>query len=615
MFAFKQFQAEDLARFSIPDGVIYSGDCGVGKTPMAIGWVLLKVGLHPDAGLTLLPAAPVLIVAPGGLLAQMQADYKLLFGKAMPSVTRLDSINTLCSVLAKSSGRLPPGYFMSSYTELSLNGMQRMGEIIEDTLEENEIRAYTEFFAEEWKPIAAASPQSALAACKELARIASENLDTERIYAGIPWPVRCVYRPALVDLLKDQFAAVVLDEGVHAKAQDSIIGEGARRLSAKYRLILSGTAIKNKLPDIFHLCQWSAGSADRWPHTAESFASEFQVASLDKTLAARAQERPGRPPIRTRSVICNPEGGVPIAEIANTQKLWRTLAPVVLRRRKSDISDCEIVPKTFRTIVVPMGMEQARVYAHHLKAGAYNRRGQPDLMGKIAALRTVAACPCAASLGKVRSAHPFIPKLHATLEVVQSILRRGEQLVIFSPFCDPLDTISRYLTEAMVPHDILDGRLSAKKRALLAANFKRGLPSANPVLLAGIKACSEGFSWHLCNNVLLYSFDFALDLMRQAIDRVHRINSPKPVNVYSVIVAGSIEVRMAAMLEEKGDASDIALDGAPGTFVTEEVRMSDLLKTATDAFTPAGLVDETVAEQKWPALRDSIRNAWAAPFL
>ena len=45
-FRWKSFQADDVARASIPDGAdLFAGQPGTGKTPMGIGWALLKVGL------------------------------------------------------------------------------------------------------------------------------------------------------------------------------------------------------------------------------------------------------------------------------------------------------------------------------------------------------------------------------------------------------------------------------------------------------------------------------------------------------------------------------------------------------------------------------------------
>ena len=224
---------------------------------------------------------------------------------------------------------------------------------------------------------------------------------------------------------------------------------------------------------------------------------------------------------------------------------------------------------------------------------------------------------------------PFTPKC-PRLPGGSGCLRPSRASRHSSPFHEPLDVLTKYLTEAGIPDDVLDGHISQQKRAQLAMNFKLGLmPSflelnpfspyftgksnqefANPVLLAGLKACAEGFSWSLCNNVILFAPEQALDLMRQAVDRVHRINSPKPVNVWSLPVAGSIEERMYAMLDEKGTAADIALDGIPAAFATEEMHLADLLKIAQSEFTREGLIDEETCLAAWPGLRQALANAW-----
>ena len=51
---------------------------------------------------------------------------------------------------------------------------------------------------------------------------------------------------------------------------------------------------------------------------------------------------------------------------------------------------------------------------------------------------------------------------------------------------------------------------------------------------------AEGHNFHLCSNVILLAYSWAFDKFYQAIKRVHRITSPKPVNLYSIITDGSI---------------------------------------------------------------------------
>jgi SNF2 family DNA or RNA helicase len=592
-FSFKRFQSEDLAKLALVDGSILAYQPGMGKSLMGIAWALLKVGLHPNAGERLFPAEPVLIISPGGLLDQLEADYRTLLGPAFPGCTRILSQSDFAAILARNKGHLAPGFYLASYETVALNRFQALPIVPDGLIPPEHAKAYQDYFGVD-----------SIDECRRISTEAAVGLGEE--HGG----VQCVYRPALADLLKDYFAAVVIDEATRLKSGESIIAMGVRSLRPKYRLLLTGTPIKNRLPDLLFLAAWVSKAldhpTDQWPYSSsiEAFSKDFLVTDVDKTLEARIRCAPGRAqpkkePRRT---------GLPTAEICNVQKLWRVLAPVVLRRRKCDISEQEIAAKIHRPVIVPMGTAQVAVYKWHLEHAAYDRRGQPAVGAKMQALRVCAAAPCSESLGKVRSTKPFTPKVHACLQIVREVLERKEQVVIFSPFHEPLDILSRYMAEASVRHDVLDGRMSPSKRAVLATNFKRGLPSANPVLLAGLRACAEGYSWHLCNNVILYAYDWALDLMRQAIDRVHRINSVKAVNVYSLITAGTIERKLSAMLDEKGGAADLALDGRVGVFETEEMHFEDLLELAKAEFTEAGLIDESTCERAWPELRSALQN-------
>lgn len=66
----------------------------------------------------------------------------------------------------------------------------------------------------------------------------------------------------------------------------------------------------------------------------------------------------------------------------------------------------------------------------------------------------------------------------------------------------------------------------------VAREFKAG---RFPVLLAGVECMAEGHSFHRCRNVVLMAYSWAYDKFEQAINRIHRLNSTGPVNVYPLI--------------------------------------------------------------------------------
>ena len=127
-FGFKNFQLEDYARGALHDGLVLGHDTGGGKSLALFTWPALKVGFQtefaPGEPRELKPLAPVLLVVPGDLHHKTIAEDAALM-KA--KVTVLDSQETflrLSTVNGRNGKReLPPGYYLTSYTQLTGNGV------------------------------------------------------------------------------------------------------------------------------------------------------------------------------------------------------------------------------------------------------------------------------------------------------------------------------------------------------------------------------------------------------------------------------------------------------------------------------------------------------------
>jgi hypothetical protein len=297
-----------------------------------------------------------------------------------------------------------------------------------------------------------------------------------------------------------------VDEGVKMKGEDTIIGTGVRQINARFKLVLTATPIKNRLPDVFRLAWWSTGARAeahaRFPYPDSSaardeFASEFLISERNLSKEKESHSKSQRYKKLT-------------PQVCNVHRLWKMFAPIILRRRKADFGE-EIVPKLRQVVRVPMGAEQAAVYRYHLKARYTDKNGKPAIGAQLQALRIAAANaasellvrPCGdGTKGQPRSRTAYIPKLHAALKLIHQGLERGEQAIVFSAFHDSLDALSARLAEAGVAHCVADGRISQKRCAALAAQFKLGPgKSPWPVMLAGVDCMSEGHSFNLCNNV------------------------------------------------------------------------------------------------------------------
>jgi hypothetical protein len=145
------------------------------------------------------------------------------------------------------------------------------------------------------------------------------------------------------------------------------------------------------------------------------------------------------------------------------------------------------------------------------------------------------------------------------------------------------------------------------------SNFK----SQIPVLLAGVDCMAEGHSFHRCNNVILIDYSWAMDKFIQAINRVWRLNSERDINMYAILCAGSIDRKLEANIQEKGDAAELVLDGALLGQDPEKVNLAELLQIAHREFAQAGkagaaAIHESDLLAQWPALRASLAQAMAA---
>lgn len=617
-FRFKKFQREDYARAALLKGLILAHDTGLGKSLAGLTWPLLKVGFDKAKGCV--PLKPVLLVVPEHLHQQWAEEA---WSRMHVRLFKLDCQDTFNKLTRGGVLSLEPGWYITSYTQLASN---KVGELfdLDQPMTPELLKQAMAFYRVAKADVQAfrsesmtALHQKAMYLCQQVKARWSEGIG--EVVGGI----RCVYSPSLAELCKDAFECVVIDEATHIKGDYTLLGRGVRLMNPKYRLVLTATPIKNRLPDLFWLAWWASGGKEeahpRWPYSSEpgekeKFAQEFMV--CERNLSKERAQNNGRPlPSRMRGGRWR--RGKPTAEVCNIHRLWKLIAPVILRRRKRDIGE-DLVEKIRQPIRVPMGKRQAEVYSYHLSARYLDKNGKDAVGAKLQALRSAAAAPHSDLLRPVsdpedtdhRSHFDYIPKVAATLTVIEQVVRRGEQVVVFSAFHEPLDTLSRRLSAAGVPHDILDGRLTQAERGRLAGEFKKGRPKAKPVLLAGVNAMAEGHSWHLANNAILVAFDWAYNLFEQAINRIHRLPSPKPVNVYPIICAGTIDRKLESLIEEKGNAAELVLDGKLLGENVEEVNLAELLQVAFDEFDQTATIAEEELEQQWPALCARLADAW-----
>jgi SNF2 family DNA or RNA helicase len=131
---------------------------------------------------------------------------------------------------------------------------------------------------------------------------------------------------------------------------------------------------------------------------------------------------------------------------------------------------------------------------------------------------------------------------------------------VFSQFTSFLDIVEDDLRAHGVGVVRLDG--STTRRADVVEAFRRG---QDPVFLISLKAGGVGLTLTEADYVFLLDPWWNPAAEQQAIDRTHRIGQDRPVTVYRLIAAGTIEEKVVELQRRKARLISAVLD-ADGAF-------------------------------------------------
>jgi SNF2 family DNA or RNA helicase len=105
----------------------------------------------------------------------------------------------------------------------------------------------------------------------------------------------------------------------------------------------------------------------------------------------------------------------------------------------------------------------------------------------------------------------------------------------------------------------IDGSCSAAKRDSAVKEFQN-----NPeikLFVGNIQAAGTGLTLTAASAVAFLELPWTPGELSQAADRCHRIGQKNTVNVYYLLAAGSIEEKIAEILDEKKTVLDAVVDG------------------------------------------------------
>ena len=146
------------------------------------------------------------------------------------------------------------------------------------------------------------------------------------------------------------------------------------------------------------------------------------------------------------------------------------------------------------------------------------------------------------------------PKLIHCMDLLENIFEQGEQALIFTQYVDMAKIIQlavRKRFELDVP--FFHGGLGKATRDRLVADFQMG---AYPLLILSLKAGGTGLTLTRANHVIHFDRWWNPAVENQATDRVHRIGQENFVHVHKLIMKGTIEEKIDALMDKKKELGE-----------------------------------------------------------
>jgi SNF2 family DNA or RNA helicase len=145
-------------------------------------------------------------------------------------------------------------------------------------------------------------------------------------------------------------------------------------------------------------------------------------------------------------------------------------------------------------------------------------------------------------------------KLELLLNMLPELIEEGRRILLFSQFSGMLELIAAALDVAQIRYVVLTGETT--DRVTPVRRFQQG---EVPLFLISLKAGGVGLNLTAADTVIHYDPWWNPAVENQATDRAHRLGQDKPVFVYKLITAGSVEEKIVVMQQQKAALADAIL--------------------------------------------------------
>ena len=383
------------------------------------------------------------------------------------------------------------------------------------------------------------------------------------------------------EFIAQDWAWVVCDEAQFVKNHTSATYKAVRRLRSPSTIAITGTPLENSLMDLWALMSIAAPGLlpdpERFGQVYRKPIDRGDAEALGRLrrrmrpfLLRRTKEQVAADlPAKTEQVLSVELGAK--HRKAYDQRLARERQRI-LGLLEEDTAQSRFIALKALTTLRQMALDPALVDGEDgmepetaesaggeeagEAAGGTGGSGRKTARGAKAARGRAAGAPATGRRGPGRRPSPSA-KVEVLVEHLGPILSEGHRALVFSQFTRYLSGVREHLEATGVRTAYMDGSTPDRQKVIDA--FRAGEAD---VFLISLKAGGFGLTLTEADYVFLLDPWWNPQAEEQAIDRTHRIGQDKPVMVYRLVSADTIEEKVMALKEKKAELFARVVEGA-----------------------------------------------------
>ncbi|MFA5354435.1 MAG: DEAD/DEAH box helicase [Thermodesulfovibrionales bacterium] len=321
-------------------------------------------------------------------------------------------------------------------------------------------------------------------------------------------------------LQEHEWNYVILDEAQAIKNPGAKQTRGIKKLKARNRIAMTGTPVENRLTDLWSLFDFInpglLGSAEEFGKFSKGLRqSPVGYAKLRRIISPYILRR-----MKTdKAVISDLPEKVEMKTYAALTKKQLLLYKEMVRQLRETIEGTEGIQR--KGLILSSLMKFKQLCNHpdqYLGSGGYDEAES----GKFARLR----------------------------EICETVLEKREKVLVFTQFKEMTGPLKTFLDGVFGREGlVLHGGTAVSKRKDLIAEFQSG--HYTPFMVLSLKAGGVGLNLTAANHVIHFDRWWNPAIENQATDRAFRIGQKKNVLVHKFLTKGTIEEKIAQMIESK----------------------------------------------------------------